>query len=119
MTVHGMAPDPAYSRYAFSHPPGRPVYIYLALGPGESLRLADGRDPVVGWSRVLSDDQPDFDGSSIRLAGFETIVTTALIKRNGLQMIDRIRIVEMPTPLGPFRIAFDWAGEPPVTDDSL
>jgi len=112
MIASGMKPDVAYIRYAFSHWPGKPIHFYLAIALGDTLRLADGRDPVVGWRQFLSDDQPDVDGVSITLAGFETVVTTAPAQRNGLQMIDRIRVLELPTPLGPFRIVFDWSGEP-------
>jgi len=112
MIVLGMKPDPAYIRYAFLHPPGKPIYFYLAGGLGDTLRLADGRDPVVSWQQLLSDDQPDFDGFLISLAGFPVAVATAPIRRNGLQMIDRIRVVEWPTSLGLFRIVFDWSGEP-------
>jgi hypothetical protein len=112
MIAHGMGPDLAYVRYAFLHSPEKPIYFYFAGELGDRLRLADSRDPVVGWRQLLSDDQPGFDGFSISLAGFEMVVTTAPIRRNGIQMIDRIRIVEWPTPLGPFRIVFSWNGEP-------
>ena len=117
MVANGMTPDPAYMRYAFLHPPGKPIYIYLAVGLGDSMRVADGRDPVVSWSQFLADGQPSFDGFSVKLSGFETVVTTAPIRRNGQQMIDRIRTLEWPTPLGPFRIVFDWTGEPPAIQD--
>ena len=107
-----MTPDPAYIRYTFSHPPSKPVYIYLAAGLGDALRLADGRDPVVSWGQFLWDDQPDFDSFSVKLAGFETVVSTTPIRGNGERMIDRIRALEWPTALGPFRVTFDWNGEP-------
>jgi hypothetical protein len=106
MIAHGMAPDQAYIRYAFLHPPEKPIHIYLAAGLGEPLRLADGRDPVVSWKQLLSDDQPDFGGFSVSLAGFDTVVSTAPIRRNGQQMLDRVRVLEWPTPLGAFRIIF-------------
>ena len=107
-----MTPDPAYVRYAFLHPLQKPVYFYFAGGLGESLRVAGGRDPVVSWRQFLSDGQPDFDGAFISLAGFGTVLTAAPIKRNGLQMIDRLRAAEWPTPFGPFRIVFNWSNEP-------
>lgn len=114
MVSNGMTPDPAYIRYAFSYPPGKPIFIYFAAGLGDVLRLVDKRDPVVSWRQFLSDDQPGFDGFSLKLAGFETVVTTAPIRRNGQQMIDRIQALEWTTPLGPFRIIFNWNGEPTV-----
>jgi hypothetical protein len=117
MVANGMTPNTAYIRYAFSHPPGRPIYIYFAAGLGDALRLVDGRYPVVSWSQLLSDDEPGFDGFSVKLAGFESMVTIAPIRRNGQQMIDRIRALEWPTQLGSFRIVFDWAGEPPAIQD--
>ena len=116
MVAQGMTPDPAYVRYAFSPSTQKPVYFYFAGGLGESLRFADGRDPVVSWRQFLSDDQPDFDGALISLAGFGTVLTTAPIKRNGLQMIDRLRAAEWPTPLGPFRIVFNWSNEPALPE---
>ena len=115
MIANGMTPDLAYVRYAFLQPPEKPIYFYLALGEGEALRLADSLDPVVSWMRWLLVDQSDFDAFSVSLAGFETIVTTTPIWRNGRKMADRILVLERPTRLGPFRIMFDWSGEPPVT----
>jgi hypothetical protein len=112
MIVHGMIPDPAYVCYAFLYPPTKPIYFYLDSCLGETLRLADGRDPVVSWNQFISDDQPDFDGFNISLTGFKMVVSAAPIQRNGLEMIDRIRVVEWPTPLGPFRVVFNWDGEP-------
>jgi hypothetical protein len=56
MVAHGMTPDPAYPQYAFQKPTSKPIYIYLAAGVGEAMRLADGRDPVVGWKQLLTDD---------------------------------------------------------------
>jgi hypothetical protein len=29
-------------------------------------------------------------------------------------MLDRVRVLEWPTALGPFRIVFDWSTDPPV-----
>jgi hypothetical protein len=112
MVAVGLKPDLAYVRYAFCRSPDKPVYFYLAVGPGDTLHLADGHDAVVGWRQFLLDDQPDFDGFTVKLAGFETAVTTAPIKRNGVEMIDRVRALEWPTALGPFRIVFDWSGDP-------
>jgi hypothetical protein len=114
MVAQGMTPDPAYIRYAFLQPPEKPIYFYFAGGLGARLRLTDGRDPVVSWRQFLSDDQLDFDAFLISLAGFPMVVTTAPIRRNGSQMIDRILAVEWPTPLGQFRIVFDWSSEPAV-----
>jgi len=114
MVAHGMAPDPAYVRYAFGRPPNKAIYFYFAGGLGDPLRLADGREPVVSWSQLLSDDQPDLDAFLISLAGFPMAVATTPIRRNTSQMIDRILAVEWPTPLGLFRVVFDWTGDPGV-----
>ena len=78
------------------------------------MRLADGRDPVVGWKQMLVDD-PLYDGFSLSLAGFDSVVSIEPLKRNGKPMIDRVRAVEWPTPLDPFRIVFDWSNEASVT----
>lgn len=114
MIVNGMTPDPAYVRYAFLHPIPKPVYFFLACALGDNLRFADGRDPVVSWSQLIDDEQPGFDAFTISLSGFQTIVSTAPVQRNGKEMIDRIRVLEQQTVLGPFRIVFDWSGEPPL-----
>jgi hypothetical protein len=114
MIAHGMTPDRAYIRYAFQQPTNRPIYIYLAADVGESMRLADGRDPVVGWRQMLA-DEPSYDGFSLSLSGFESVVSTAPLNRNGKPMLDRVRALEWPTPLGPFRIVFQWNNEASVT----
>jgi hypothetical protein len=113
MVAHGMTPDPAYTQYAFQQPTSKPIYIYLAAGVGEVMRLADGRDPVVGWKQLLADD-PAYDGFSVSLSGFESVVSTRALDRNGKPMLDRVRVLEWPTELGPFRIVFDWSTDPPV-----
>ena len=66
----------------------------------------------VGWSQLLTDDDPGFDAFTVRLAGFEWMVTTSPTRRNDREMIDRLRAMEWATPLGTFRIRFDWSGEP-------
>lgn len=115
MVVQGLTPHPAFIRYAFLKPLPTAVHFYFAGGLGDTLRLADGRDPVVGWRALVSDDDPDFDGFLLSLAGFQMAASTAPIRRNGEEMLERIRAIEQPTPLGPFRIVFEWAGEPPLT----
>lgn len=112
MVAQAMTPDPAYVRYAFLQPPAKPIYFYFAGGEGEPLRLADGRDPVVTWYQFLVEDSPGLDAFLISLAGFRMIVTTVPIMRNGLRMVDRIRVLQLQTSLGPFRIVIDWTGEP-------
>jgi hypothetical protein len=114
MIVNGMTPDAAYVCYAFQRPIPKPVFFFLACSLGDNLRLAYGRDPVVSWSQFVDDGQSRFDAFTISLAGFRTIVSTAPVQRNGKEMIDRIRVLEQQTALGPFRIIFDWSGEPPV-----
>jgi hypothetical protein len=105
-----MTPDPAYSQYAFQRPVGKAIYIYLAAGVGEAMRLADGHDPVVGWKQLLADDRA-YDGFSVSLSGFESVVSTVAISRNGKPMLDRASLLDWPTALGPFRIVFDWSAE--------
>jgi hypothetical protein len=90
MVAHGMVPNPAYVRYAFGRPPDKAIYFYFAGGLGDPLRLADGRDPVLSWRQLFSDDQPDLDAFLISLAGFPIAVATTPIRRNSSQMIDRI-----------------------------
>ncbi len=111
MLAHGMTPDPAYTQYAFQRPTSKPIYIYLAAGVGEAMRLADGRDPVVGWKQLLADD-PAYDGFSVSLSGFESVVSTAALNRNWKPMLVRVRVLEWPTALEPFRIVFDWSTKP-------
>ena len=112
MVSSGMKPDPAYIRYAFGQPSEKSIYIYLAASPGDVLRLGDGRDPVVSWQQFLAPHEAEFDAFSVKLSGFESVVTTVPIQRNGEPMVDRLRLLELPTPLGAFRIVFEWTAEP-------
>ena len=84
-----MTPDPAYIRYAFQKQTDKPVYIYFAGATGEAVSLATSRNPPISWTQHLADD-PSYDGFSASLAGFESIVTTAPVKRNGKPMLDRV-----------------------------
>jgi hypothetical protein len=118
MIIQGLPPHPAFIRYAFLRPLPCEVHFYFAGALGDNLRFGDGRDPVVGWRGLISDDDPDFDGFLLSLSGLQMAVSTAPIRRNGKQMIDRIRGIERPTPLGEFRIVFDWSGEPQVVKES-
>jgi len=77
------------------------------------MRFADTRDPVVSWRQLIASDNPNLDVFLISLAGFETIVLTE--RRPELKpFVERIRVLQQPTPLGMFRIIFDWNNEPPV-----
>ncbi len=107
MVAQGMHPDQAYVRYAFLRPPGKPIYFYLAAALGERSRLA-----VVSWRQLFSEDHSDFDGAVISLAGFSNVLTTVPTHRNGLRMVDRIRAIERPTPLGPFESCSTGAAIP-------
>jgi hypothetical protein len=114
MVVNGMTPDPAYVRYAFHRPLPRHVYFFFPGLLGDNLRFVDGRDPVVNWGHMVVDEDPSFDAFSMSLGGFQTIVSTGKVQRNGQDMIDRLNAMQQPTPLGTFRIVFDWSEEPPV-----
>jgi len=88
MVVNRLTPDPNYARYAFLRPTSRPVHFFFAGALGENLRLADGRDPVVSWTRLVADEDASFDAFSIALAGFETVVSTVPLERNFQEMIE-------------------------------
>ena len=123
MVAHGLTPDPVYVSYAFQRPLVKPIYIYFAADAGEFLNLANGWNPVVRWNQLLADGL-SYDGFQVLLAGFNSVVTTEPLKRNGRPMPDRVRVLQLRTLLGPFRIVFDWSAEvtgavPTVTADSV
>ena len=111
MVANGLEPDRDYIRYAFVRPVSKPIYFQLDAACGVSLKLASSEEPPITWAQYLTDDQ-SFDGFKISLAGFPSFGSKVPINRNGQLMLDRISALVFPTPLGPFRIFFDWAGEP-------
>ncbi len=114
MVLNGMTPDSAYIAYALLRPIPKPIHFFFASGVGENLRLGDSRDAVVSWSQFIVDDEPSIDAFLISVAGFTTVVSTTPVQRNANEMIDRIKMLQQPTPLGFSRIVFDWSGEPAV-----
>jgi hypothetical protein len=114
MIVNAMTPDQTYIRYAFLRPLPRPLHFFFTGAIGDNLRLARVSDPVVSWAQLLADEDAGFDAFVITLGGFQTVVSTIPIQRKGKEMIDRLAVLKQPTPLGPFKIIFDWSGEPPV-----
>ncbi|MFB0508893.1 MAG: hypothetical protein ACETVX_00190, partial [bacterium] len=91
----------------------KPIYFYFNKGVGGQVRFTDTRDPVVSWRHLIADDNPNLDVFFISLAGFETTVLTE--RRSELKpFVERIRVIQQSTPLGMFRIIFDWSKEPPV-----
>ncbi len=114
MVAHGLTPDAAYIRYAFLLKPGKRVYMYLAVAVGETVTFADVSNPLVGWRQLVLDDHPKVDAFTLEIGGLEWAVSTEPMLRSGQPMPDRVNLLSIPTPLGPFRISFDWSEEPGV-----
>lgn len=119
MIINGMVPDSEYIRYAFLRPITRPIYFFFAGQVGEEKRFADSRDAVVSYWRLIAKDETSYDAFSISLAGFQTVVSLNPVQQNGKEMIDRINVLQQPTPLGMSKIILDWNDEPEVISNSL
>lgn len=115
MFAYGMTPDVAYVRYAFGRELPAPVHFYLPATVGQNLRLGT-HAPVVSWRRLVNTERPDLDAFSVTLSGYETLVCTIPYVWKGEPMIDRLGSIRMPTPVGEFRISFNWDGEPVVEE---
>jgi hypothetical protein len=107
-------PDADYVRYAFGRPTKRRLGFFVAAALGDYLRFADARDPVVRYQQLLQPDTEGFDGFIISIGGLPIVGSNFGVARNGRPMIDRIRELIQPTPLGPYVIEFDWGGEPGI-----
>jgi hypothetical protein len=112
MIAHGKQPDPTYVCYSFLHPLPSPVHFYFPAAVGETRHFADARYAAVSWRQWLDDGRPTLDLFSITFGGFETVVSTIPLRAMGRSLLDRLRRMVVPTPLGPFHIDFDWDGEP-------
>jgi len=121
MIINGMSPDPDYIRYAFLNPVSKPIYFFFSGRVGEEIHFADSRDAVVSYRQLILNDegQKDLDAFSISLAGFQTVISPQPVQKNGKELIDRINVLQQPTPLGMSRIIFDWSGEPDVLSGTL
>jgi hypothetical protein len=111
MIVSGDTPDPAYLHYSFLRPFRQPVHFYFAGTAKHRVRLTQANEPLVTWARMIEPCSGQ-EAFLISLGGFATIVSTMPIDRCGESFMDRIAVLEQPTPLGWFRIIFDWSGEP-------
>lgn len=105
-TINGGTPDIVYVQYAFGRPLRKPIHFFLVATPGDELLIGGA---LVSW-RI----GPAFDGCAISVAGLQTIVSPDPTLQNSRKLHDRIKVFQQPTPLGMFRIVFDWSGEPSV-----
>jgi hypothetical protein len=112
MIAAGLSPAADFVKYAFGRPTERPIYFLFAVALGDTVRFGHSQEPVVGYTQLLQDDTPGYDGCVIRLSGLPMIISNARVIRNNQQMIDRLRMITQPSALGDFRICLDWRGEP-------
>lgn len=112
MVAAAQTPNADYVRYAFGKPTRRHLCFYIAAALGDHLRFADSRDPVVRYQQLLQPETEEYDGFLISIGGLPIIGSNVGVARNGRAMIDRVRQLLQPTPLGQYAIEFDWSGEP-------
>jgi hypothetical protein len=103
-------PDAVFVEYAFLRPLSSPLHFYFRGELGETLQIADDRLPRVGWTDLKMSDSRPLTAFQIQLGGFCIMVSVQPFA----DAVDRIRELALRTPLGPFRIIFDWSGEPVV-----
>lgn len=108
--AHGLEPDRAFVEYAFQRRLSKPIYIYFAGQKDETTNLANGRNPIVHWGQLVDVDE-NVIGFELSLAGFASVVSANPLRLGNQQLVDRICTLQWHTPLGPYRISFDWQGE--------
>ncbi len=109
MTAGGLKPSIAYVQHAFQALTDTPIHFFFDPAVEDLMRLADEREAIVSWSHLNSPSVPELEAFSISLSGFSMVVSLVPLEKNGLQMKDRIRELQHPTPLGMFRIVLDWS----------
>ena len=116
MVAAGLTPAPEYVRYAFGKHPGRHIFIYCSGLLGDTIRLGEATSTAIHYQQLVSDDDPTYDGFQITLGGFPSLVSLEPVHRNNQPLIDRLLVFQQSTPLGFYRITFDWTGEPTQTE---
>src|SRR5690606_20473096 len=111
MIANNQNPKPLYVSYAFGQLPGHRLHFYLAANVGEVMHLADDNQPVVSWKRLDASHDASYEGFEISLTGLVSVVSERPLHRKGSEMIDRVREIIYPTPLGEYRILINWAGD--------
>jgi hypothetical protein len=110
----GRAPHPSYVMYAFGRATPTAVHFFMVAARGDKIPVAE---PSVRWQEMVVDGDTDVDAAKVTVAGITTLLCTVPVRRNFEDMIDRVAVLEFPTPLGPYTIAFDWTAEPPVLSE--
>jgi len=108
----GAKPEDIFVFYAFGRPVERKIYFYMPAQVGLHLNVYPG---FVHYEQFC-----DMAGTtvafSITLAGLTTIVSTiaidelarAIVELSMINWMDRVRCIQMRTPLGTYKILFDW-----------
>lgn len=117
MAVNGIVPNRSYVQYAFGYVPGQTLYFYTPARVGQKLPIGKGN-----ISYVLYNDckNPNIRIFKIMLAGLSTLVTTfaidakktARLMNLDASLLNRLRCIQQPTPLGWYKVFFDWSNDP-------
>lgn len=110
LSVSDQTPEISYIQYAFAERPKKSIFFYFAAKEGAKLKIGDEHykyiqpPPVEGIDSVY-----DF---AIIFSGLVIIITTSQITNLKVALIDRLKAFQFSTPLGFYKILFDWADEP-------
>lgn len=117
MAADGIVPNRDYVRYAFGFRTENRLHFYTLAKVRQNMQIGRGR---ISYTVYVDADKPNVRIFEITLAGLRTLVTTfpvdskktARLMHSDASLLDRLKCVEKPTPLGYYKIHFDWCDEP-------
>lgn len=119
MAVNGIIPNRSYVQYAFGHTLEQQLYFYTAAQVGQKLPIGKGH---INYVLYVDCNNPNIRIFKITLAGLNTLVTTfaidtkktASLMNLDTSLLNRLRCLQQRTPLGWYKIHFDWNNDPCV-----
>jgi hypothetical protein len=110
LSVSGHIPEISYVQYAFAKRPEKPIFFYFASKVGKKLKIGDEHykyilPPIIEGINSIYD-------FAIVFSGLIIIITTNQISNLKVSLIDRLKVFQISTQLGFYKILFDWTDEP-------
>jgi hypothetical protein len=110
ITVAGGVPELSYVQYAFGKHSEKKIFFYFPAEVGENRLLGNEHYTYIS-SPTGNNIIPAYDFAVI-FSGIIILVTTSEIHEFKVKLIDRLRCLQYPTPLGMYKIIIDWSNEP-------
>lgn len=109
LSVAGQIPEISYIPYSFAERPEKSIFFYFAVKAGVKLKIGDEHYKYF-LPPIIKGVNPIYDFAII-FSGLIILISTNEISNFSVELILSLNTFQFPTPLGYYKILFDWKDE--------